>query len=690
MPETLLVEVGTEELPPKALPALSRAFAEGLAAGLRDAGLAAGTVHPFATPRRLAVRVAAVPDRQPDHTTERRGPPLKAAFDADGNPTRAALAFAESCGVPVASLARLETPKGAWLAHTTAAPGQPAAAVVPAIVERALAGLPVPKRMRWGSGDAEFVRPVHWLVILLGADVVPARMLGVEAGRTTHGHRFHAPAPIVLAHADEYPDVLARRGYVLADFAERRTRIADGVAAAAATLGARAHVEPALLDEVTSLTEWPVAVAGHFEERFLALPAEVLVATLQDHQRYFPVRDADGALCARFIAVANIESHAPGQVRAGNERVVRPRLADAAFFWEADRRRSLADRAPDLAGIVFQARLGTMADKCARVAGLAGAIARVLGANVAHAERAGRLAKVDLLTQMVGEFPELQGIMGRYYAREDGEDDEVARALEEQYLPRFAGDRLPETRTGQALAIADKLDTIAGTFAIGNRPSGNKDPYGLRRGALGVLRIVIERALPLDLRALIEDAIARQPVPGADADALYEFMMERLRAYYLEGDSGIDASVFDAVLARRPTAPLDFDRRLRAVQRFLELDASASLAAANKRIANILRQAGDPELGPADPKLFVEDAERVLHEALGAQAALVEPLLAAGRYADALEQLAGLRASVDAFFDQVLVMADDPALRANRLALLAQLRRLFLHTADLSRIQTKG
>jgi glycyl-tRNA synthetase beta chain len=689
MPETLLVEVGTEELPPKALPALSQAFAEGVAAGLRDAGLAAGAVHPYATPRRLAVRVEGVPARQPDRTTERRGPPLKAAFDADGNPTRAARAFAESCGVAVADLARLETPKGAWLAHTTVVPGQPAAAVVPDIVARALDGLPVPKRMRWGSGDAEFVRPVHWLVILLGADVVPARLLGVEAGRATRGHRFHAPAPIELAHADEYSGVLARQGYVLADFAERRDRIARDGGDVAASLGAMAHVERALLDEVTSLTEWPVALAGRFEERFLELPAEVLVATLQDHQRYFPVRAADGALCARFIAVANLESRDPSQVQAGNERVVRPRLADAAFFWEADRRRSLADRAQGLAGIVFHARLGSMADKSARVAALAGVIARTLGADAAKAERAGALAKVDLLTQMVGEFPELQGIMGRYYARHDGEDDEVARALEEQYLPRFAGDRLPETRTGQALAIADRLDTIAGAFAVGNRPSGNKDPYGLRRGALGVLRIVIERALPLDLRALIEDAIARQPVPGADADEIYEFMMERLRAYYLEGE-GIDPDVFDAVLARRPTAPLDFDRRLRAVQRFLALEASASLAAANKRIANILRQAGDPELGPPDPQRFVEDAERVLHDALVAQAAVVEPLLAEGRYADALAGLAGLRATVDAFFDEVLVMADDPELRTNRLALLAQLRRLFLHTADLSRIQGRG
>jgi glycyl-tRNA synthetase beta chain len=450
-------------------------------------------------------------------------------------------------------------------------------------------------------------------------------------------------------------------------------------------------MEPSLLDEVTALTEWPVALTGQFEERFLALPPEVLIATLQGHQRYFPVRDERGALRPFFVTVANLESRAPLQVRAGNERVVRPRLADAAFFWESDCRRSLRSREPDLARVVFHARLGSMGDKARRVAALARLIAQGIGGDADRAERAGLLAKTDLLTQLVGEFPELQGVMGRYYALHDGEAPELAQALEEQYLPRHAGDRLPDSATGRALAIADRLDTIAGSFAIGARPTGNRDPFALRRSALGLLRIMIECELPLDLVDLTEQATLAQPVPGASAQEIYDFMMERLRAYYVETEhDAIDASVFDAVLARRPTSPLDFHRRLRAVQHFLRLDASASLATANKRIANILRQAGDPELPPADPARFTEPAEHALHAELARQQAETAPLLAAGGYAQALERMAALRGVVDEFFDRVLVMAEDDRVRMNRLALLAQLRSLFLHTADLSRLQGKA
>jgi glycyl-tRNA synthetase beta chain len=686
----LLVELGTEELPPKALAELSRAFADAIAQGLRDAGLEYGSVQGYATPRRLAVAIDELTVRQPDRAIERRGPPLKAAFDAAGQPTRAALAFAESCNVPVGQLERTETPKGTWLSFRSTERGRDTAALVPEIVAAAVAALPIPKRMRWGSGDAEFVRPVHWLVLLLGEEVVPGRVLDLDAGRTTRGHRFHAPQPIELRDARSYAGQLEREGRVVADFARRRARIEEGVRKAAAAIGGEAIIGAALLDEVTALTEWPVALAGRFDERFLELPAEVLISTLQDHQRYFAVRGSDGALRPHFIAVANLESLAPDQVRAGNERVVRPRLADAAFFWDADRKRTLASRAGELAGVFYQARLGSLADKSARVAALAADIAARIGGDPALAERAGRLAKTDLLTQMVGEFPELQGIMGRYYARLDGEPAEVADALAEQYQPRFAGDQLPRSRTGQALAIADKLDTIAGSFAIGSRPTGGKDPFGLRRAALGVLRTIIEGELRLDLPALLDRAVTAQPVAGAQVTDIYEFMMDRLRAYYLERSGGIDPGVFEAVLARQPASPLDFDQRLRAVQQFLELEESASLAAANKRIANILRQAGDPHLAAANAALFTEDAERNLHSALAGQAREVEPLLAAGRYTEALARLAGLRGVVDEFFDRVLVMADDPAVRLNRLALLAQLRRLFLHTADLSRVQTKA
>ena len=687
---TLLVELGTEELPPKALRELERAFCAAIVEGLRGAALAHGPVHSFATPRRLAVLVENVPPAQPDRVVERRGPPVRAAFDSEGKPLRAALAFAESCGVSIAELGRVESAKGAWLNFSATEKGRPTEELLEEIVRRAVAALPSPKRMRWGSGDAEFVRPAHWFVLLLDDCVVSARVLGLDAARVTRGHRFHAPGGLTIEHAREYAQLLQRRGHVIADFAERRALIERQARVAAAEVGGEAVLEPAVLDEVTALTEWPVAMVGGFDERFLELPQEVLVATLQDHQRYFPVRAADGALLPLFIAVANLESLAPGQVRAGNERVVRPRLADAAFFWASDRRRRLAERMAELAGIVFQARLGSMADKAARVTALARLIARRIGCDEELAARAARLAKTDLLTQMVGEFPELQGVMGRYYALHDGEPPVVAEALEEQYLPRFAGDRLPASPIGRALAIADRLDTIAGSFAIGSRPSGNKDPFGLRRGALGVLRIMIECELALDLGELLDQAVRMQPFAGADAREIYEFMMERLRAYYLDSASDLDASVFDAVLARQPTSPLDFDRRVHAVRRFLRLDASASLAAANKRIANILRQAGGPELAPADPGRFIEPAETALHGELGRQRAVVAPLLEQGRYAEALERLAELRAVVDEFFDRVLVMADDEAIRTNRLALLAELRRLFLHTADLSRLQIKG
>jgi glycyl-tRNA synthetase beta chain len=708
-----LVEIGTEELPPKSLPELSRAFTEGIATLLAEAGLKHGAIVPYAAPRRLAVYVPRLAERQPDQKIERRGPPVSAAFDANGRPTRAATAFADSCGTDIASLGRVTEPKGEFLHYRGVRAGAETMSLLPGMVQASLDRLPIAKRMRWGAGEAEFVRPVHWVVMLFGRELVPCTILGVAAGRQTRGHRFHAPKPINVTSPAAYARLLETRGKVLADFGVRRARIRDGVTALGISLGGEALVADALLDEVTALVEWPVPIAGRFDDRFLGLPPEVVIATVQDHQRYFPVRDAAGRLTQWFITVSNIESADPAQVRAGNERVVRPRLADAAFFWDTDRAQPLAARQDSLGTVTFQTQLGTVLAKALRVAGLAERIAPLAGAEPGLARRAAELAKCDLMTAMVGEFPELQGLMGRYYAAQDGEPGEVAAAIEEQYRPRFAGDALPSTAVGTALAIADKLDTIVGIFAAGQKPSGTRDPFGLRRAALGVLRLLIERRLDLDLSAFVEQSLAavrtdmlavaraaaeaKGKAPPADLTVLqegrdpvavevYDYIMERLRAYYLEDGSGITTEMFDAVLARRPASPLDFDARLKALAGFLTLPDAASLAAANKRIANILRKAGDALAPRVDPALLHHAAELGLARALEALREDVERLLAERRYEAALRRLATLRPQVDAFFDGVMVMAEDPALRANRLALLAALQRLFLETADLSRL----
>jgi len=690
-----LVEIGAEEMPPKSLAALGEAFRDGLVAGLESAGLSHGAAKAFFTPRRLAVSVSKLLDRQPEQRIERRGPPVSAAFDSAGQPTRAATAFAESCGVGLDELTRIKDAKGEFLFCRTTRAGEPAARLLPGIVEAALDGLPIARRMRWGDGTAQFVRPVHWVVLLHGDAIVPGEILGIAAGRMTRGHRFHTKKPIALRSPGGYVGAL-EKGFVRADFDARRERIRAGVVAAAEAESGVAVVDAAVLDEVTALTEWPVPIAGGFDSRFLELPPEVLVATLQDHQRYFPVRGADGKLMPRFVAVANLESRDPSQVRAGNERVVRPRLADAAFFFAADRKATLASRRDALAAVTFQAQLGTLADKTARVTALATQIARVAGRDSAAAQRAAELAKCDLLTAMVGEFPELQGVMGRYYAVNDGEPSEVAAAIAEQYLPRFAGDSLPATGAGLALAVADKLDTLVGIFAIGQKPTGTKDPYGLRRSALGVLRILIETGIALDLRELIRSALdsvaadlarlgGKPPADGL-ADEIYDYMMERLRAWYLEAGGSITTEMFDAVLDTRPASPLDFDNRLRALAGFLQLPDAAGLTAANKRIANILRKAGEQPSPRVDPGLLTDPHERQLATEVEALRVDVERLVTARRYADALARLASLRGSVDAFFDHVLVMADDVGVRANRLALLAALSRLFLHMANLSRL----
>jgi glycyl-tRNA synthetase beta chain len=683
----LLVEIGTEELPPKALRGLADAFHAGVAAGLGRAELGHGNSRSFATPRRLAVLVEAVQERQPDKAVERRGPALKAAFDGDGRPSAAALGFARSCGVEVGQLERLETEKGSWLLHRSTQAGLPAAELLPRVVEEALARLPIPKRMRWGALPVEFVRPVHWVVLLFGDEVVPAEVLGVPAGRETRGHRFHHPATIALDAPASYAARLESPGQVVADFSARRERIRAQVERLAAELGGRAVIDEALLDEVSALVEWPAALAGSFDARFLEVPAEALIATMKGNQRYFHVVGPDGALRPHFIAVANIESRNPAAVRAGNERVVRPRLADADFFWKKDRSLPLASRAEALAGVVFQQRLGTLLDRTRRLARVARVIAAGCGADPDLAERAAQLAKCDLVTEMVGEFPELQGVMGRHYAAHDGEPAEVASAIDEQYMPRHSGDALPATATGQVLSLADRLDSLVGIFGIGQSPTGDKDPFGLRRAALGVVRILIERELDLDLRELLLTAARAYDLfdPEPVAEQVFDFALERLRAYYLE--VGVTPDTFDAVLARRPTRPLDFDRRVRGVSAFRGLPEAVSLAAANKRIQNILRQAGGAPTGPMEPWLLEAPAEHGLAEAVAMLGREVEPLLERGAYPEALARLAGLKDAVDRFFDEVMVMVDDPRVRRNRLALLSGVSELFLRTADVSRLQ---
>jgi glycyl-tRNA synthetase beta chain len=684
-----LFELGTEELPPKSLFTLARALADGVTKGLAAAALGHAEVEWFATPRRLAVRVHALAERQPDQEIKRQGPAVANAFDAAGQATKAAAGFAASCGVSVEELQQVDGPKGRVLMFVGTKKGEPTAALLPPIVKAALDALPIAKRMRWGAGENEFVRPVHWAVMLFGTTVVDCEVLGVRTGKHSRGHRFHAPGPLSIASPAKYLEAL-EKAHIVANVADRRERIRSGAAGLAQAIGGHAVIEDALLDEVTALVEWPVPLLGRFDERYLQLPQEVPIATMQDHQRYFPVRDAQGKLRNEFIAVANLESRAPDKVRDGNERVIRPRLADAAFFWDSDRRERLEARRPTLKNVTFQAKLGSVHDKAERVARLAVRIAESIGGDAELARRAAELSKCDLLTLMVGEFPELQGLMGKYYAQHDGEPAEVCTALEEQYWPRFAGDRTPETRTGIALALADKLDTLAGIFAIGQKPTGTRDPFGLRRAALGVLRTILERQLDLDLRQLIETAVAAQPVEKKPeiADEVWTYVVERLRSSYLEGETGraVTTEMFDAVLASRTQSVLDIDLRLRALEPFLKMSEAESLAAANKRIANILRKAPDEVTGAVDTSRLQDGPERQLFEHVLSMERAVNPLFARREYAQALTQLATLRDDVDRFFDSVMVMAEDAEVRANRLGLLLRLRALFLQFADLSRL----
>ena len=675
-----LVELGTEELPPKALKKLSEAFLSGVEQGLRDAGLAYASVRVYAAPRRLAIVAEQLATQQPDRSSQLDGPPLQAAFDAEGKPTQAALGFARKCGVELSEI----DCSGPKLRFQRSEPGQPAASLLPGIVDAALAALPIPKRMRWAARKTEFVRPTQWLVMLLGDQVIDCEILAQRAGRVSRGHRFHANHEVRISNPASYAEDL-RSAYVIADFAERRQLIRQRVEQLAAEQQGTAIIPEGLLDEVCALVEWPVPLVCSFEERFLEVPQEALISTMQDNQKYFCLLDANGKLLPRFITVANIESRDPAQVIAGNEKVVRPRLTDAEFFFNQDKKQPLETRNQRLAKVVFQAQLGTLLDKAERVSQLAANIAASIGGDAQRAARAGLLSKCDLATEMVGEFPELQGIAGYYYARHDGEAEDVALALNEQYMPRGAGAELPSTLTGAAVALADKLDTLVGIFGIGMLPTGSKDPYALRRAALGVLRILIEKRLELDMPAILQSAIGlygeRVKQEGLSSQ-LQDFIFDRLRARY--EDEGIDVAVYQSVRALNPVSPLDFDQRVQAVQLFRRLPEAEALAAANKRVSNILAKAEGSVGSSVNASLLQESAEQALASAISAAEQANAPLAASRDYQRSLEQLASLRAPVDAFFEQVLVNAEDPAVRDNRYALLARLRALFLGVADIS------
>ena len=685
--QNFLVEIGTEELPPKALKTLATSFADNVEAELNQAGLSFDKIEWFAAPRRLAVKVLNLATQQPSKEIEKRGPAVSAAFDAEGKPTKAAEGWARGCGITVEQAERIATDKGEWLVHRAKIEGQPTKNLLNDIVANALAKLPIPKPMRWADKTVQFIRPVHTVTMLLGDELIEGEILGVASARTIRGHRFLGEKEFEIQHADQYPQLLREKGSVVADFNERKAEILAKSQAKATALGGVADIEESLLEEVTSLVEYPNVLAAKFEERFLAVPAEALVYTMKGDQKYFPIYDKDGKLLPHFIFVSNINPEDPTAIIEGNEKVVRPRLTDAEFFFKTDLKQKLVDRLPRLETVLFQQQLGTLKDKTDRIEQLAGEIAKQIGADEAKAKRAGLLSKCDLMTNMVFEFTDTQGVMGMHYARHDGEDEEVAVALNEQYMPRFAGDELPKSLVASAVALADKFDTLTGIFGIGQAPKGSADPFALRRAALGALRIIVEKNLPLDLEDLVKKSAAlfgdKLTNQNVVADVV-DFMLGRFRAWYQ--DEGIAVDVIQAVLARRPTRPADFDARVRAVSHFRTLDSAEALAAANKRVSNILAKA-DAAIGEINLTACVEPAEKALAEAVLALRTEVKPLIAKGDYTAVLDKLANLRAPVDNFFDNVMVNAEDPALRQNRLAILNTLQDLFLQVADISVLQ---
>ena len=685
--QNFLVEIGTEELPPKALKTLATSFADNVEAELNQAGLTFDKIEWFAAPRRLAVKVLNLATQQPSKEIEKRGPAVSAAFDAEGKPTKAAEGWARGCGITVEQAERIATDKGEWLVHRAKIEGQPTKNLLNDIVANALAKLPIPKPMRWADKTVQFIRPVHTVTMLLGDELIEGEILGIASARTIRGHRFLGEKEFEIQHADQYPQLLREKGSVVADFNERKAEILAKSQAKATALGGVADIEESLLEEVTSLVEYPNVLAAKFEERFLAVPAEALVYTMKGDQKYFPIYDKDGKLLPHFIFVSNINPEDPTAIIEGNEKVVRPRLTDAEFFFKTDLKQKLVDRLPRLETVLFQQQLGTLKDKTDRIEQLAGEIAKQIGADEAKAKRAGLLSKCDLMTNMVFEFTDTQGVMGMHYARHDGEDEEVAVALNEQYMPRFAGDELPKSLVASAVALADKFDTLTGIFGIGQAPKGSADPFALRRAALGALRIIVEKNLPLDLEDLVKKSAAlfgdKLTNQNVVADVV-DFMLGRFRAWYQ--DEGIAVDVIQAVLARRPTRPADFDARVRAVSHFRTLDSAEALAAANKRVSNILAKA-DAAIGEINLTACVEPAEKALAEAVLALRTEVQPLIAKGDYTAVLDKLANLRAPVDSFFDNVMVNAEDPALRQNRLAILNTLQGLFLQVADISLLQ---
>ncbi|PJG85630.1 glycine--tRNA ligase subunit beta [Conservatibacter flavescens] len=685
--QNFLAEIGTEELPPKALKKLATAFAQNVENELTQAGLAFEKVEWFAAPRRLAVKVLGLATAQPSKEIEKRGPAVSAAFDAKGKPTKAAEGWAKGCGITVEQAERIATDKGEWLVHRAVVEGKPTNALLADIIATALAKLPIPKPMRWADKSVQFIRPVHTVTMLFGDELIAGEILGVQSAKTLRGHRFLGESEFEISHADQYPQLLAEKGMVIADFNERKAIILAKSQEKATALGGVADIEEDLLEEVTSLVEYPNVLAAKFEERFLEVPAEALVYTMKGDQKYFPIYDKNGKLLPHFIFVSNINPADPTAIIEGNEKVVRPRLTDAEFFFKTDLKQKLIDRLPRLETVLFQQQLGTLKDKVERIEALSGAIAAQIGADEAKAKRASLLSKCDLMTNMVFEFTDTQGVMGMHYARADGEDEEVAVALNEQYMPRFAGDELPKSLVACSVALADKIDTLTGIFGIGQHPKGDKDPFALRRAALGVLRIIVEKKLPLDLVNLIEKSTAlfgdKLTNTNVVADVV-DFMLGRFRAWYQ--DEGIAVDVIQAVLARRPTRPSDFDARVRAVAHFRTLEAAEALAAANKRVSNILAKA-EGEIGAINLTACVEPAEKALAEAVLALDKAVQPLFAQGDYQTALDKLASLRQPVDNFFDNVMVNADDPALKANRLAILNHLQGLFLQVADISLLQ---
>ncbi len=688
--QDFLVELGTEELPPKALLKLSNAFRAGVVEGLKQESLDHGAVQSFATPRRLAVLVTALDAKQADRLNEKIGPATKAAFGADGKATPAATGFAKSCGVDVSDLTRIEKDGIEKLAFSSAVPGKRTTELLPSIVDAALAKLPIPKRMRWGSSRNEFVRPVHWLVMLFGEELVPTNLLGVDSGAYSFGHRFHHADRIQISKASEYEALMLDPGNVVADFAKRKELIREAILAEGEKIGATTVVDDSLLEEVTSLVEFPVALTGKFDETFLEVPSEALILAMKSHQKCFYLVNAEQQLLPFFVTVSNIRSEDPSQVIEGNERVIRPRLADARFFFETDKQSSLESRLEALKKVVFQEKLGTVYERSLRVARLAKFIAAQSGVNEAQSERAALLSKCDLVTSMVGEFADLQGLMGSYYATNDGEDDAVAQAINEQYMPRYAGDSLPASAVGSVLAIADKLDSIVGLFAIGQPPTGSKDPFALRRSAIGVLRIIVEKKLDLDLMLCIEESLrgfdSLELEKGTEV-RVFEFMLERFRSWY--ADEGISAHVFQSVMELRPRRPYDFAKRIEAVSSFAQLDESAALAAANKRVSNLLDKVdANTRSTPVDEQLFDSDAERLLYSQLCDKELSTVSLFEAGDYTAGLAELAQLKATVDGFFDDVLVMCEDKSVQINRIALLQRLRNIFLKVADISFLHT--